>query len=142
MTLTQIESYNFTQEIMKKLTDWSGQSTAGFIGSRIAGPLISPFLAAADVFFHTICAVGKMISGCFVLPYNWIASHINKKYKAPHDLELSSAAVHFLAIGKIIVFLPVIFITSAFNPYLAEKNADIRSIFSERRFSENLSLGF
>lgn len=145
MELSQIEKLSVTYELTHSLAEWDKSSRnpfMGMIGSRVVGVLATPIAGIIDALAHLVIAAVKFVTGLFISPYNFIAGFIDIKYKAPADLELSSAAIHLFLAFKSIVFIPIVAVTAGFSPELASQNADSRIIFRSKPKPFSLNLDF
>lgn len=136
MGLTKTEGYSALHEVMSEISAWSRPHDCPMgraVGGRFFVVIVTPIFSIMDVCLHTILALGKTLTGIIVTPYNaivlCIATEHPEEYRAPSDLELTSALIHLLVVVKSVLFIPVIMISGLFSPELAARNADPASVF-------------
>lgn len=132
---TYLERFSCTSELLEKTQKWENDpkhTTLGPLGARTVGVIATPFTSIIDAIVHSILCVGKATTGVFFSFYNkCIATHLNPKYRAPRDLELSSALIHLSRVVDNLaraVILPVLMLLDPTRAYLLSQESSGKNI--------------
>jgi hypothetical protein len=92
--LSLVSSFRLTEIVENKIYMLPASNNLGRMRKHAIAVVATSVTAVIDTIYHAILGVITFFTGLVVTPYNFIAGAINKKYKAPVQLELSHAIIH------------------------------------------------
>ncbi|WP_068470472.1 hypothetical protein [Candidatus Protochlamydia phocaeensis] len=127
--LSPLENFSSTAYATKPLSDLnqSGFLLLGAVSARVLSCVVIPLTAIVDSTIHMSCFAGKMCTGVVITPYNTIAGRIAPNWKAPRDLEISSAFIHLMRMVECVF-------TAAILPFVCLINPDRAYDFMSHRY--------